>query len=940
MFRCFIRSGLAFLVMFVGIAPAFGQFDPDFPKKPQNTAEYWRALQFSIAQGKYDVAAEYLKGLLAGNPTEKDLITIEDAEGIAKFLNLRNIPRWSDDKKLDGEAKQSVEDLIQRVSTATRKLRADGDRIAKYLRNLSASPEEREFAIRELRKSGAAVMPYLIGTVASADVQERANILSVLPLFDTDTVAPLLASFDLANPVLRAELLDVVASRPDLLQLLQRSETDPRPTLWHLASQPEPVGSKSRKLLLALTGSTAVNLPKPVEELTKAAEQVYQHKTSFSKETAAPALWRLEGKQLTSPRFTVSQAEEYLGLRYARWALDIDPNHEPARMVFLSLAVEKAMERGGLENRLSKVAPAVHALLATASGTTLYSILERAMAENHLAVALGVTQVIGERAQSSGAKGSALPPPDGRRNVDSIQREPAVLIQALQSQDRRVALAAADALIRLPGLPRHQVSTRVVEVYRSALAMPSSGSEGAAARPKALIGDSDAIRAGMFSDVLRQAGFDTVITRTGRDTLKRLNEASDVDVLFIDHELAFPQLPELLAQLRADYRYGRRPLMVTLSEDISKALLPEMDIRIEKLSKIVPQLAVTEKSPVRVTFNYDALDVNGPSLAGWLREMKRDYPRVRSEIKAELRVGLALEKIKEQPADLPQRVKDLTFGILEITVNQESKTKITFIMDGSQPAPTDFQSRLDRLQRDFPGVVVTREIPTVMTMTSNFSTEIPIELIAKVNRQIEGYTNTRVIRRPLTIESVREELTSFQDPAAKPLSALERREQQKRAIEALRRLAIGAVPGYDVRPASAEIRAALRVDELAPAAIEATGRISTKEAQQDLAEYLLADKRPAALRVQAGEELMRHIEAHTSAPITDIQIQRLTQLLNDEKNSDVKAAVALLLGALPSDRVTKNLPDDAARQAWQRRLLQYQPAANPAPPAPAPKEGE
>lgn len=931
-------SGLAVTLTLLAAAPAWAQFDPDFPKKPQSTAEYWRALQFSIAQGKYDVAAEYLKGLLAGNPTEKDLITIEEAEGIAKFLNLRNIPRWSDDQKINAEAKSNVEDLIQRVSTAVKKFRADPDRIQKYLANLSATLEEREYAIRELKKSGSAVMPYLVSALSAADVTERGKVLSILPLLNPETVPPLLASFDIPNPALRAEFLDVIASRPDLLQLLQRTETDARPTLWYMTTQPEPVGRKARAMLQAILGVTPANLPKPAIELTKAAEQIYQHKSSFAKEAVAPTLWVYETKQLTAPRMTVTQAEEYLGLRYARWAMEVDPTYVPARVLFLSIAVEKALERGGLEGRLAKTAPAVHQLLATASGATLYAILEKALAENHLTVAYGVAQVIGERAEATGAKGAPAAPGSSRK-VDGVRGEPAGLVSALHSKDRRVALAAADALIRLPGTPQHQVMSRVVEVYRSALAM-AAGGEAAAVRPKALIGDADAVRAGIFSDLLRQAGFDTVVTRTGRDTLKRLSEAADIDVLYIDNELAYPELPELLAQLRADFRYGRRPLFVTLSEDISKALLPEMDVRIEKLTNIIPLVQVREKSPIRVTFTFDALKIDAEDLEGWLREMKRDFPRVRSERRSELRVILALEKIKEQPPELAQQIKDLTLGLLEITVNQESKTRYTFIMDGSKPPPSEFQTKLERLQRDYSALVVTRELPTILTMTSSFSTEIPREVFSKVNRQVEGYTNARVIRRPLTIEGVREELAYFQDPATRPLSATERGEQQLRAIEALQRLATGAVPGYDVRPASVEIRAAMRIDTLAPAAIEATGRLPGKEAQQDLAEYVLAVRRPAALRVRAARELLRHIEAHTASPLTDAQIQRLLVLFAEEKNADVKATIALIAGAIPHARVWKNLPDDAARQAWQNRLLQYRPPAGaPAPPAPAPKAG-
>src|SRR5205823_7040788 len=127
------------------------------------------------------------------------------------------------------------------------------------------------------------------------------------------------------------------------------------------------------------------------------------------------------------------------------------------------------------------------------------------------------------------------------------------------------SLAAADALIRRPGTPTHQVSARIVEVYRAALTSAGEPS-GAATRPKALIADADGVRADLLATTVRSAGYDTVVTRTGRDTLKRLSEATDIDVLWVDSDLPYPELPHLLAQIRSDFKQGRVPMFVTIAE--------------------------------------------------------------------------------------------------------------------------------------------------------------------------------------------------------------------------------------------------------------------------------------------------------------------------------------------------------------------------------------
>ncbi len=88
--------GFAVVLLFVGLSPAIGQQDLELINKPKTVPEFWRAVKFEISQGKYDLAADFLKGLLALNPTEKDLLAIEDREGVAAFLDLRNVQKWSD----------------------------------------------------------------------------------------------------------------------------------------------------------------------------------------------------------------------------------------------------------------------------------------------------------------------------------------------------------------------------------------------------------------------------------------------------------------------------------------------------------------------------------------------------------------------------------------------------------------------------------------------------------------------------------------------------------------------------------------------------------------------------------------------------------------------------------------------------------------------------
>ena len=70
----------------------------------------------------------------------------------------------------------------------------------------------------------------------------------------------------------------------------------------------------------------------------------------------------------------------------------------------MSLATDKAIERGGLEQPLARIAPDVHELLATVYAGALINTLDRAIAEKRTAVALGITRALGERSEIQAAR--------------------------------------------------------------------------------------------------------------------------------------------------------------------------------------------------------------------------------------------------------------------------------------------------------------------------------------------------------------------------------------------------------------------------------------------------------------------------------------------------------------------------------------------------------
>src|SRR5262249_47810986 len=154
---------------------------------------------------------------------------------------------------------------------------------------------------------------------------------------------------------------------------------------------------------------------------------------------------------LLSQTLSASQAEEFYGLRFGGQALDLDPTYEPAQIVYLSLALEKGYERAGLDQPLEKGAPRVKELAKIVNPNLLEAVLDRALTDQRVPVIVGAANALGELQDVNAA----------RLNKD---QKPPPLVRALYYPDRRVQIAAANALLRIPGPPNPLARSRIVEV--------------------------------------------------------------------------------------------------------------------------------------------------------------------------------------------------------------------------------------------------------------------------------------------------------------------------------------------------------------------------------------------------------------------------------------------------------------------------------------------
>jgi hypothetical protein len=528
-----------------------------FFRKPETVPQFWAAMKLEVSLGKFDLAALHLKLLLQKEPaedTDKELLKIEEAEGLSSFLKLQTIRKWSGIPSFQEEADKNVKTLIDRVTAALEKYLSDPERINKFIKKLDAGTvEERAYAFVQIKRSRERAVPYLVETLRTGvGTPLHGRVVEAMLKLDPEIVPPLLETLKAANLKdaedldLRMTILDIVKRRADKRAL---------PYLWHLSSAaryPDQIKRKARDVLAYFLETEPSRLPPAKVALTEMAEKYYQHKVRFF--PGRPVrLWPWNGQQLSVKpvELTPSQAEEFFGLRYAREALDLDPKHQPAQIVLLSLMLERTLGPDLDQVLLRPTPPKLQQLLATVDAELLTLVLERALNERNYPIIVATIQALGERGESRAAKLAASGTPRG-------------VIRALHYPDRRVQFAAVKAMLRMPSAPVPVASARMVDILRRNLI--------AGAEPKALVAFFPTDKAQEVRQAVKQVGLEPVLVKSGKEIFERLARTSDYDAVFLGTGMNLEELPFLMANLRADVDQGQLPVLIFASKEKREAL--------------------------------------------------------------------------------------------------------------------------------------------------------------------------------------------------------------------------------------------------------------------------------------------------------------------------------------------------------------------------------
>jgi CheY-like chemotaxis protein len=522
-----------------------------------------------------------------------------------------------------------------------------------------------------------------------------------------------------------------------------------------------------------------------------------------------------------------------------------------------------------------------------------------------------------------------------------------------------VQFAAAQGLLRAPGTAAHGKQARIVEILKRAAAADTTD-PGAKTVGRALVADPVDTRGEKTARYLRQLGYSVERLPTGRALLRRAAAAADYDLIVLDRHLAAPTVADTLAQLRTDTTAGRRPVMLVASAD-NPAPVP-----VEQLLARLAALAVTlpddadRGQPVTVEppFTFDPRrPVTDEATERAAIAARRDrallilFDRRLARLQAFVRAA-DLPTSAPLQARLADRLSQLVLAAFAnkygVSPRSSPRTfdRLQYYTNrlATQPAVVDALNQLPtaglaRLAESLEGTLADRRefealLPRLMATTGRSEpTAEELRVQEGLGRLARQYPAVTVIPEPFTVGEVKPDGVSYgfsqdvaaatQAPAAKPVPPEAKKATARQAVRWLRALAVGEVPGFDVRPAEPALRQALRDDELAPDAVDAVGRIPSAEAQQDLLNLALSMGRPLPLRTQAAAATARHLLAYGRfvAP---------AQAADVAKQAAAETDPALRANLLVIEQLATAKPGDLGK------LMTAYPAPLPKPPAPPP----
>ncbi len=499
-----------------------------FHKEPKTPFELWDAVDYLVRTGQVKQALPYLQAFLKSNADDASLLEIRDRYGPGTVLKLDDYP----------ETRPYVAELSQKLNGAVMRKATNPERIKRYVSTLTKTREEQTYAVERLREAGPFAVPYVIDALNTPNLSATDQLLIThnVGRLDRSAVPPLIASLASSNARLVHDVAEALGEIGDARAV---------PELTYLAASGERGGTVQEAARRAIGRITKLSFDaqrdSPVRVLTQDARKYHVHGVEFPGDPVLIWVWN-PTRNVPEPRqVTRSEAEGYLGLRSAREALNLDPSDVPAQVAFVSLAVEKGVERAGYPSYPAGDPSNSYAVALASGPEILGQVLQTAINDRKPDLAAATAQALGNVTD---------------RNVLANGAKPHPLVAALVAPGRRLQLAAAKALVQLEPRRPFAGSSELVPTLARFISNQAA--------PRAVIIDGNVTRANMLASFTKTLGYEPFVAQTGDAGFRAASESADVELILVDNHLIEGawRLRDTLSNLKADSRTSSIPTYV------------------------------------------------------------------------------------------------------------------------------------------------------------------------------------------------------------------------------------------------------------------------------------------------------------------------------------------------------------------------------------------
>lgn len=515
------------------VKPAPTLEDSPLLQQPETPEENFAAALMMVKLARPQLAKLYLEKVMTPKPTDELLLKLHDQHGPAVFLQLSNMQ----------ELRPLSTELLKLVTDTFRRRGADQQRIVNIVAELNGTPTQREVALTSLRNAGPIVVPQLLLQFGqSNDAKSRATLLLAMTRMGRQIVPALLGALESPNEDLRTVAIEALG------WLRARKAV---PYLWYPAfaeQQSVRVKTAAQAALTRILSTSRGKVEKVsdygvVRELKQIAFSHYRNDYVWDKTedgTVPVWTWIPERDTIGMKQLKPEAASLFVGMRFARQALALDPDNTQAQALYLGFALAADRHRVGWEQPLPTGPGTTHDLALTLGDESVSQTLAQAMQNNRADVAIAALQVLSQTAT--------------RHQINERRPDRAPIIAALNYPDLRVQFAAATAVLQIDPVEQFRSSARIVSILTQALNDDGS--------PGALIVHANAESSRTLGGFVAEMGYEPHIALTGQGGFRLASERSDISLILLEINTIRWGLSQTIGNLRADARTAGIPIVI------------------------------------------------------------------------------------------------------------------------------------------------------------------------------------------------------------------------------------------------------------------------------------------------------------------------------------------------------------------------------------------